>query len=154
MGVAKTTLLLQQDLTINATDTTDLTYPTGRDIKVGSSSSFGSSDGFEIYVTGSGNDITINADNGRTIDIRAFIHAPQGKLTITGNGTVNIFGSVWVNDFENTNTGTVNISPDNIKTSSAATTGDRSYLFYATTPGRTPKPLTGSPTNWKTEEVD
>jgi Tfp pilus assembly protein PilX len=152
-GVAKTTLLLQQDLTINATDTTDLTYPTGRDIKVGSSSSFGSSDGFEIYVTGSGNDITINADNGRTIDIRAFIHAPQGKLTITGNGIVNIFGSVWVNDFENTSA-TVNISPDNIKTSSAATTGDRAYLFYATTPGRTPKPLTGSPTNWKTEEVN
>jgi hypothetical protein len=152
-GVAKTTLLLQQDLTINATDTTDTTYPTGRNIKVGSSSSFGSSNGFEIYVTGSGNDITINADNSRTIDIRAFIHAPQGKLTITGNGTVNIFGSVWVNDFENTSA-TVNISPDNIKTSGAATTGDRAYLFYATTPGRTPKPLTGSPTNWKTEEVN
>jgi Tfp pilus assembly protein PilX len=151
-GVAKTTLLLQQDLTINATDTTDLTYPTGRNINVGSSSGFGSSDGFEIYVTGSGNDITINADNGRTINIRAFIHAPQGKLTITGNGTVNISGSVWVNDFENT-TATVNISPDNIKTSGTAATGDKAYLFYTTTPGRTPKPLTGSPTNWKTEEV-
>jgi hypothetical protein len=146
-GVAKTTLLLQEDLTINATTNTNT-------IDVGSNSNFGSSDGFEIYVTGSGNDITINATNGSTINIRAFIHARDSKLTITGNGTVNIFGSVWVNDFENTNTGTVNISPDNIKTSGAATAGDRAYLFYATTPGRTPKPLTGSPTNWKTEEVN
>jgi hypothetical protein len=143
-GVAKTTLLLQEDLEIRATT---------KNINVGSSSNFGSSDGFEIYVTGGGNDITINAANGNTINIRAFIHAPQGKLTITGNGRVNIFGSVWVNDFENTSA-TVNISPDNIKTSGAATTGDRAYLFYATTPGRTPKPLTGSPTNWKTEEVN
>jgi hypothetical protein len=149
-GVAKTTLLLQEDLRINAT-TRNIKVG---DIKAGSTSSFASSDGFEIYVTGSGNDITINATNSSTINIRAFIHAPDSKLTITGNGTVNIFGSVWVNDFENTNTGTVNISPDNIKTSGAATAGDRAYLFYATTPGRTPKPLTGSPTNWKTEEVD
>ena len=84
--------------------------------------------------------------------INGFIHAPQSKLTITGAGTVNINGSVWVNDFENTNTGSVNISPDSIKTS--ATTSDRAYKFYSTTDRRTPRPLTGSPTNWKTEQVD
>jgi Tfp pilus assembly protein PilX len=141
-GIAKTTLLLRQDLLIKATN---------KNVKVGSSSNFGSSDAFEIYVEGSGNDITIDAASGKTIDIRGFIHAPQSTLTITGTGTVNINGSVWVNDFVNS-TATVNISPDNIKTSSTA--GDKSYKFYSTTPSRTPKPLTGSPTNWKTEEVN
>jgi hypothetical protein len=152
-GVAKTTLLLNQPLSISATT---------RDINVGGSNSFGSSDGFEVYVRDSDNipnngtntnNITIDTGTGtgRTITIRGFIHAPQSTLTITGAGTVNIFGSVWVRDFVNTSA-TVNISPDNIKTSGAST-GQRSYLFYATTPGRTPKPLTGSPTNWKTEQV-
>jgi hypothetical protein len=141
-GIAKTTLLLEQDLKIDAATTP---------IKVGSSTNFGSSDAFEIYVRGNGNDITINAMPGRTINVRAFIHAPDSTLTITGTGTVNIFGSVWVNDFEN-RTATVNITPDDIK--SNATTGDKSYKYYSTTPGRTPKPLTGSPTNWKTEEVE
>jgi hypothetical protein len=143
-GIAKTTLLLNQPLSISATSAA--TTP----IKVGSSTNFGSSNAFEIYVDGNGNDITINAASGKTIDIRAFIHAPQSKLTITGTGTVNIFGSVWVNEFENT-TATVNIAPDDIK--SNATIGDKSYKYYSTTPSRTPKPLTGSPTNWKTEEV-
>jgi hypothetical protein len=143
-GVAKTTLLLQQDLEIKATN---------RNINVGSSSNFGSSDFFEIYVSGSGNDITIDTgSNNKTIDIRAFIHAPQSKLIIKGGGIVNIFGSVWVNDFENTSA-TVTIAPDNIRNGSSAVAGDKAYLFYTTTPGRTPKPLTGSPTNWKTEEV-
>jgi hypothetical protein len=141
-GIAKTTLLLNQPLFISATT---------RDIQVGSTNTFGGSNAFEIYVNGTGNDITINADSGRTINIKAFIHAPNSKLTITGTGTVNITGSVWVNDFENT-TATVNISPDNIKTS--ATAVDRAYKFYSTTTRRTPRPLTGSPTNWKTEQVN
>jgi hypothetical protein len=144
-GIAKTTLLLNQPLSIRATSAS-----TG-EMKIGSSNNFGSSDAFEIYVDGN-NNITINADAGRTITIRAFIHAPQSTLTVTGTGTVNINGSVWVNDFVNS-TATVNISPDDIKTSSA-TAGDKSYKFYSTTPSRTPKPLTGSPTNWKTEEVN
>jgi hypothetical protein len=140
-GIAKSTLLLEQDLEIDAD---------AIDIRVGSSTNFGSSDAFEIYVNGIGNDITINARPGRTINARAFIHAPDSTLTITGTGTVNIFGSVWVNDFVN-RTATVNITPDDIK--SSATKGDKSYKYYSTTPSRTPKPLTGSPTNWKTEEV-
>lgn len=144
-GVAKTTLLLNQPLTISATNAA--TAP----IKVGNSTNFGSSNAFELYVNGNGNNITINVAAGETIDIKAFIHAPQSTLTITGTGTVNIFGSVWVNNFQNT-TATVKIAPDDIK--SNATTGDKSYKYYSTTPRRTPRPLTGSPTNWKTEEVN
>jgi hypothetical protein len=146
-GIAKSTLLLEQDLTIEATSAATSA------VKIGSSSTFGSSDVFEMYVNGSGNDITINVASGKTIDVRAFIHAPESKLTITGTGTVNIFGSLWVNDFEN-RTATVNITPDDIKNSSSAVAGDKAYKFYSTTPSRTPKPLTGSPTNWKTEEVE
>ena len=144
-GIAKTTLLLNQPLTITATS---------KNVRVGSTSPnpiTNDSDAFEIYVNGN-NAITINADTGRTLTINAFIHAPQSTLTITGGGDVKINGSVWVNDFVNNNTGSVNISPDLIKTS--ATTSDRAYKFYSTTSERTPRPLTGSPTNWKTEQID
>ena len=144
-GIAKTTLLLNQPLTITATT---------KNVKVGSTSPnliTNDSDAFEIYVNGN-NAIIINADTGRTLTINAFIHAPQSTLTITGEGDVKINGSVWVNNFVNNNTGSVNISPDSIKTS--ATTSDRAYKFYSTTDRRTPRPLTGSPTNWKTQQVD
>ena len=75
----------------------------------------------------------------------------NSTLTITGGGTVNINGSVWVNDFVNT-TATVNISPDDSNLSS--TVSDKAYEFYTTTSGRTPRPITGSPTNWNTEEIN
>lgn len=144
-GIAKTTLLLNQPLTITATT---------KNVKVGSTSPnliTNDSDAFEIYVNGN-NAIIINADTGRTLTINAFIHAPQSTLTITGGGNVTVNGSVWVNDFVNNNTSNVNINPDSIKTS--ATTSDKAYKFYSTTSERTPRPLTGSPTNWKTEQVD
>jgi Tfp pilus assembly protein PilX len=154
-GIARTTLLLNQPLTINATT---------KDIKVRSTSTISNSDAFEIYVKDddtvttnfSTNTITINADSGRTVTINSFIHAPQSRLTITGSGTVNINGSVWVKDFINSSA-TVNISPDIITrepTLSDSSTSGRAYKFYSTTASRTPKPITGSPTNWKTEEVD
>ena len=142
-GIAKTTLLLNQPLTIEATS---------EDVKIGSTSPVvNNSDAFEIYVNGV-NDIEINASSGRTITINGFIHAPQSKLTITGAGTVNINGSVWVNDFENNNTGIVNILPDSIRKDAA--TPDKAYKYYTTTDNRTPRPLTGSPTDWKTQQVD
>ncbi|MGF1589459.1 MAG: hypothetical protein ACFCU7_09470 [Pleurocapsa sp.] len=145
-GVARTTLLLNQNLTINATT---------QDVKIGSTSAISSSDAFEIYVNGNRN-IIINAGTGQTVKINGFIHAPESTLTITGSGTVNINGSVWVNDFVNSSA-TVNISPDLITrepTADDPSTSGRAYRFYSTTASRTPRPITGSPTNWKTEEVN
>ena len=140
-GVAKTTILVSGAVSINATT---------QDVNIGSTSNLSSSDGFEIYVNGN-NNITINADSGRTVTIDAFIHAPNSTLTINGTGTVNINGSVWVDDFVNSSA-TVNISPD--QSSISSTVSDRAYEFYTTTANRTAKPLTGSPTNWKTEEAN
>ena len=142
-GIAKTTLLLDENLAISAA---------ARNIEVGSTSTVvNDSDSFEIYVQGS-RTITLNADAGQTLTINGFIHAPDSTLSITGGGNVTINGSVWVKDFINTNTGAVNISPDDLKVDS--TNEDKSYKFYSTTDGRTPRPLTGSPTNWKTEQIN
>ena len=146
-GVARTTLLLDEALTINATSD---------DVKIGSTSSIvNDSNAFEIYVSGT-NDITLNATGGN-ITINGFIHAPQSTLTITGSRDVTINGSVWVGDFVNNSTGDVTISPDLVSrepTASDSSTSGRAYRFYSTTPSRTPRPLTGSPTNWKTEQIN
>ena len=130
-GVAKVTLYVDGDLNINA--------------DIGSSIS---SNYLEIYVEGN---ITIDA-TGRDIEIDALIHAPNSKLSITGGGDVEINGSVWVNEFENNTTGNVTIAPDNTDMSSSIT--DRSYKFYTSTLDRVARPITGSPTNWQTEEKE
>ena len=152
-GVARTTLLLNRPLTIKATNTAI----TGQNVKIGSTSPVANdSNTFEIYVDNS-NDITINVAGGKTVTINAFIHAPESTLTITGDGTVNINGSVWVNEFDNSDGATVNISPDTISrepTPDNRDTSGKGYEFYSTTAERTPRPLTGSPTNWKTEQVN
>ena len=167
-GVAKTTLLLNQDLTISSTidRLDDPTIGKYVDVKVGSTSKVDKdSNAFEIYVmdndadptNGSTNNITINADAGRIVAIHGFIHAPQSTLTITGDGTVNIFGSVWVNDFDNSDGTTVTISPDmvsRVPTASDPSTSGRGYKFYSTTNSRTARPITGSPTIWKTEQIN
>lgn len=138
-GIAEATLYTNSTLSIDAT---------GDDVSVGSRVA---SNYFEIYVNGN-NNITIDTSAGNTVTIDAFIHAPQSTLEITGAGTVNINGSVWVNDFVTSANATVNISPDQSRTSS--TVSNRAYEFYTTTNSRTPKPITGSPVNWKTEEVN
>ncbi len=152
-GVARTTLLLNRPLTIKATNTAI----TGQNVKIGSTSPVANdSNSFEIYVNGN-HDITIDVASGRTVTINGFIHAPESTLTITGDGIVNINGSVWVNDFDNSDGATVNISPDTISrepTPDNPSTSGKGYEFYSTTASRTPRPITGSPTNWKTEKVD
>ena len=151
-GIARTTLLLNRPLTIEATNTAI----TGQNVKIGSTSAAANdSNTFEIYVNGN-NNITINVAGGKTVTINGFIHAPQSTLTITGSGIVNINGSVWVNNFVNT-TATVNISPDTISreaTTDNSSTSGKGYEFYSTTASRTARPITGSPINWKTKEVD
>jgi hypothetical protein len=145
-GIARTTLVLNQSLTINATT---------RNIKIGSTSPVANdSNTFEIYVNGSTNNITINATGG-DVTINGFIHAPDSTLTITG-GNVTINGSVWVNNFVNS-ASSVTISPDMITrepTPDDPSTSGRGYRFYSTTGSRIPRPITGSPTNWKTEQIN
>jgi hypothetical protein len=160
-GIAKTTLLLNNNLTIDATSIPVTVPPTPIKIIGSTSEAASDSNNFEIYVSGA-NNITINT-GGKTIEINAFIHAPQGTLTINGGGTVNINGAVWVNDFIN-NGATVNISPDliaRLPTPEDPSTSVRAYKLYSTTDefyggtsDMTNRPLTGSPTNWKTEEVN
>ena len=138
-GIAQATLYVNSTLTIN---------PAGSSIDIGSGVA---SNYFEIYVD-NGQKITIDTSGGATVNIDAFIHAPESQLEITGNGTVNINGSVWVNDFVSSANATVNIAPD--KSNISSSVSDMAYEFYTTTPNRTAKPLTGTPTNWKTEAIN
>ncbi|MBW4534855.1 MAG: hypothetical protein KME09_13050 [Pleurocapsa minor HA4230-MV1] len=151
-GIAGTTMLLNRPLKIEATNTVG----TGQNVKIGSTSPVANdSNTFEIYVNGN-HGITIEVASGRTVTINGFIHAPQSTLTVEGSGIVNINGSVWVNNFVNS-TATVNISPDmitRVATPDDPSTSGRGYRFYSTTASRTPRPITGSPTNWKTEQVN
>ena len=143
-GVANTIVYI--DSPVNITANALMLPATKNAITIGSDTS---SDYFELYVD-NGNAIDINVTAGKTININGFIHAPTSTLTISGAGTVNINGSVWVGDFVNNNT-TVNITSDRTDT---ATGSDNSYKFYTTSAMRTPRPLTSSPTNWAKEEVE
>jgi hypothetical protein len=107
-----------------------------------------SSANLEIHVDGN-QTININP-NGGTVNIEALIHAPEATLNITGSGTVNINGAIWVNNFNNTGTATVNIRSDQTDTT---TTPKPSYKFYTTIANMTPRPLTSTPTDWVREEV-
>ena len=108
-----------------------------------------SSQNLELYVTGN-RTITIDPGGG-TVNIEAFIHAPGSTFAVTGPGTVNINGAVWVNEYSNTGGATVNIRSDKTDT----TTGtEPSYKFYSTSEFITPRPITSSPTEWKREEVN
>ena len=130
-GIAKVTLYVAGDLTISD------------DIGSSISSSY-----LEIYV---GGDVNITSAAG-TLDINALIHAPNGTLTINaGAGAINFNGSVWVNNFINNGLGAVTFDPD--FTSTSSTVSDRSYEFYTTTSNRIPRPLTASPTDWRTEQA-
>jgi hypothetical protein len=108
-----------------------------------------SSQNLEIYGSSTTTQININT-NGGTVNIEGFIHAPNATLNITGSGTVNINGAVWVSSFNNTGTATVNIKRDKTDTITAA---EASYKFYTTSATMTPRPLTSTPTDWVREEV-
>jgi hypothetical protein len=168
-GTAKVTLYVTNN--INITGTPDIpgtpgTPPIDKTLTVGNSNAANpnnsyanfnngsttntsvSSQNLEIYVAGN-QTININP-NGGTINIEAFIHAPEATLNITGSGTVNINGAVWVNNFNNTGSATVNIRSDKTSTTTAS---EASYKFYTTSATMTPRPLTSTPTDWVREEV-
>ena len=140
-GIAKVTLYVDGNLNIN------------QDIGSNVSSSY-----LEIYVTSAGK-ITIDSDSVNTI--KAFIHAPGSELEVTGSGTVNIQGSVWVDKFINgaqvnfgipkVISGTTVYEAETTRVSSKASVP--SYEVYSTISNREPRPLTNAPTNWIKEEV-
>lgn len=140
-GISDVVLYVTGDININA--------PAGNPLNIGFEPTIldYTSPNLQIHSTGS---ITINT-NGETVNITGLIHAPEGTLTINGNGTVNIVGAVWVNDLNNSGGATVNIESDQINT---ATGFEDSYAYYRVAGDRDPKPITQPPTNWKTEEVD
>jgi hypothetical protein len=145
-GVAKVTLYLTGDIDINNTNSAD-------DLNLGNydpSNDNVSSHNLEIYGSDSMTAININP-NGGTVNIEALIHAPDATVNIISDGTVNINGAVWVEQWNNSGDATVNIQTDETATTEGF---KRSYKLYTTSENITPRPLTNSPTNWKREEVE
>ncbi len=153
-GIAKVALYTTGDININGNTTNTITIGNSNAANLANfnngntTNTAVSSHNLEIYVDGN-RTININPDGG-TVNIEAFIHAPDATLNITGSGTVNINGAVWVNNFNNTGTATVNIRSDKTDTTTAP---EPSYKFYTTSATRTPRPLTSTPTDWIREEV-
>ena len=109
---------------------------TAGDINIENSSGDATSRFLEIHATGN-----VNISGGNNVNIKGLIHAPNGTLTITNSPTVNIIGSVWVNDWNVPNGVNINITGDD-------------YKFYSTTTQRTPQPLTYRPSEWEKQEAD
>lgn len=159
-GIAKVALYATDNINITGTSGATRTIGNSNAAKENTPGSFAnfnngsttntavSSTNLQIYLAGT-KTININP-NGGTVNIEAFIHARDSTLNITGSGTVNINGAVWVNSFNNSGTATVNIKSDKTDT---ATTAEASYKFYTTSVTMTPRPLTSNPTNWVREEV-
>lgn len=144
-GIAKVTLYVEGRLNINNTGASSINVgnydPSNNNI---------SSYNLEIYGNSSMDQININTGTG-TVNIEAFIHAPDATVNISGTGTLNINGAMWVKAWNNSGGATVNIQTDETST----TTGfQKSYKLYSSSSERTPRPLTGSPTNWQREEVE
>ncbi len=90
----------------------------------------------EIHVEG---DVFISGSG--TAQIRGLLHVPEGTVNISGGANVNVVGSIWAGDFNNTSSGDVTISTDD-------------YEYYSITSERSPRPLTYRPTRWETQEVN
>ena len=119
----------------------------GTDVQIGSTAS---SDYFELYVD-NGNAINIDTGSaGNNINFTGLIHAPTSTLTVTGNGNLIVNGSIWVSEF--VNNATVTITGDESSTGVGAS--EPAYKVYTTSEFRTPRPITGNPTEWIREEVD
>ncbi len=128
-GTSKVILYVGGDLDINTVN-----GPTNL-IRLGNSSNIATSRYLEIHVNGN---VTIDGDGD--LEITGLLHVPNGTVTISESARVNVTGSIWANNWDNTSSGTVTVDTDD-------------YKFYSITPDRTPKPLTYRPTNWETQEV-
>ena len=156
-GVSKVTLYVKNNINITGSAANTPTNP----LTIGNSDSTNlanfnngttnvSSHNLEIYGTAGTTQINIDP-NGGNINIEAFIHAPNAVLNITSNGQININGALWIRNITNTGGANLIIRGDRTDTTTA---DEPSYKFYTTSASRTPRPLTGSPINWKTEEVN
>ena len=99
----------------------------------------------EIY--GSTNTITIQFTGSGTINGNALIHAPNATVTASDSPTVNITGAMWVNDWNDSSSSSITITPD-------LTSGDPSYSFYSSKPAGSSKPAIHPPISWKTVEAN
>ncbi|MDJ0743667.1 MAG: hypothetical protein QNJ32_09910 [Xenococcaceae cyanobacterium MO_167.B27] len=126
-GLGKVIIYVDGDLDIN----------TGASlIRLANFSNIATSRYLEIHVAGN---VDISGDGD--LEIKGLLHVPNGTVTISGLANVDVTGSIWANDWDNSSGGTVTIDTDD-------------YKFYSLTPNRTPKPLTYRPTNWETQEVE
>ena len=128
-GLGKIILHVGGNLNINTgANTTD-------EVFIANSSNNATSRYLEIHVEGN-----VNITGSGTAQIRGLLHVPNGSVNIDSSANVNVVGSIWSNNWDNTSSGTVSITTDD-------------YRYYSITPNRTPKPLTYRPTNWETQEV-
>lgn len=112
---------------------------------------------------GNANTEKIQFNGNRTININAFIHAPQAtvsKADNANNATVQLNGAMWVNNWNYTSslpaTTTIKLDVRDVvdtTTTPSTTTSYSAYLFYSSTQNLPPKPLIYPPSSWKTEEV-
>ena len=143
-GTAKVTLYVNGNISFSNSGTMRIGQFNGATTNI-------SSHNLEIYGSASTSQIAINTGSaGDVLNIEGFIHAPSATLQITGNGTLNINGAVWVNDYDNQGSAVVNIARDRTDTT---TSTESSYKFYTSIDNRTPRPVTSSPSNWVKEEV-
>ena len=99
----------------------------------------------EIYGTNSTTSIQFTGSG--TINGNALIHAPNATVTASSSPTVNITGAMWVNDWNDSSSSSITITPD-------LTSGDPSYSFYSSKPAGGSKPAIHPPTSWKTVEAN
>ncbi|WP_036485781.1 hypothetical protein [Myxosarcina sp. GI1] len=146
-GTSKVTVYVKGNL--------DITNSTaGNSVNIGNystTSNLISSNNLEIFIDDSSTRNINIATGGGTVNIEAFIHAPSATVNITGGGTVNINGAMWINTFNNSGGTVVNIQTDETSTTDGF---QSSYNLYSTSDEISPRPLTGSPTNWQREEVE
>ena len=99
----------------------------------------------EIY--GSNSTTSIQFTGSGTINGNALIHAPNATVTASSSPTVNITGAMWVNDWNDSSSSSITITPD-------VTSGNPSYSFYSSKPAGGSKPAIHPPTSWKTVEAN
>ena len=83
----------------------------------------------------------VNISGSGNVNIKAFIYAPNGTVNISESVDVNIFGSVWAQDWNNTSTGAVVVTADD-------------YKFYSISDNRTPRPITYRIEDWERQDVN
>ncbi|BAU65231.1 hypothetical protein STA3757_26120 [Stanieria sp. NIES-3757] len=103
------------------------------------------SEHLEIY---SNDPITIRFQGSGNIRLKAFIHAPNATVEVTGTPTVEITGAVWVKEWQNTTNQTVTITPD------ASYYGYTSVRRSLDNNALVIQPIIYPPSKWETVEAE